>query len=89
MSKCSIDDENTHKNIGVMFCHSTLDNVVVSGNTVKGDATALICFYNETTCPTMNDGATFKLAGNTVLDGAKESVIRKTNREWKPSYVNQ
>ena len=89
MSKCSIDDENTHKNIGVMFCHSTLDNVVVSGNTVKGVATALICFYNETTCPTMNDGATFKLAGNTVLDGAKESVIWKTNREWKPSYVNQ
>ena len=70
MSKCSIDTENTHKNIGVMFCHSTLDNVVVSGNTVKGDATALICFYNKTTCPTMNDGATFKLAGNT-LNGVK------------------
>ena len=90
MSKCSIDTENTHKNIGVMFCHSTLDNVVVSGNTVKGDATALICFYDDnTTYPTMNDGATFKLAGNTVLDGAKESVIWKTNREWKPNYVNQ
>ena len=88
MSKCSIDTENTHKNIGVMFCHSTLDNVVVSGNTVKGDATALICFYNKTTCPTMNDGATFKLAGNT-LNGVKESVLWKTATEWTPDYVNQ
>ena len=86
MSKCSIDDENTHKNIGVMFCHSTLDNVVVSGNTVKGDATALICFYNTTTCPTMNDGATFKLAGNT-LNGVKESVLWNTATEWTPDYV--
>lgn len=89
MSTCSIDDENTHKNIGVMFCHSTLDNVVVSGNTVKGDATALICFYDKTTYPTMNDGATFKLAGNTVLDGAKESVLWKKATEWTPDYVNQ
>ena len=89
MNKCSIDKENTHKNIGVMFCQSTLDNVVVSDNTVKGDATALICFYNNTTYPTMNGGATFKLAGNTVPDGAKESVLWKTNTEWKPSYVNQ
>ena len=90
MSQCSIDHENTHKNNGVMFCHSTLDNVVVSGNTVKGDATALICFYDDnTTYPTMNDGATFKLAGNTVLDGAKESVLWKTATEWKPNYVNQ
>ena len=89
MSKCSIDNENTHKNIGVMFCQSTLDNVVVSGNTVKGDATALICFYNNTTYyPTMSDGATFKLAGNT-LNGAEESVIWKTNQAWKPSYVIQ
>ena len=88
MSKCSIDTENTHKNIGVMFCQSTLDNVVVSGNTVKGDATALICFYNKTTCPTMNDGATFKLAGNT-LNGVKESVLWKTVTEWTPDYVNQ
>ena len=88
MSKCSIDTENTHKNVGVMFCQSTLDNVVVSGNTVKGDATALICFYNKTTCPTMNDGATFKLAGNT-LNGVKESVLWKTVTEWTPDYVNQ
>ena len=71
-----------------MFCQSTLDNVVVSGNTVKGDATALICFYNKTTCPTMNDGATFKLAGNT-LNGVKESVLWKTATEWTPDYVNQ
>ena len=88
MSKCSIDTADTHKNIGVMFCQSTLDNVVVSGNTVKGDATALICFYNKTTCPTMNDGATFKLAGNT-LNGVKESVLWKTATEWTPDYVNQ
>ena len=86
MSQCSIDNENTHKNIGVMFCHSTLDNVVVSGNTVKGVATALICFYDQTTYPTMNDGATFKLSGNT-LNGVKDSVLWKTATEWTSNYV--
>ena len=89
MSKCSIDDDNTHKNIGVMFCQSKLDNVVVTGNTVNGDATALICFYNDgANYPTMNEGATFKLSGNT-LNGVKESVLWKTSTEWKPSYVTE
>ena len=89
MSKCSIDDDNTHKNIGVMFCQSKLDNVVVTGNTVNGDATALICFYNDgANYPTMNGDATFKLSGNT-LNGVKESVLWKTATEWKPTYVTK
>ena len=89
MSKCSIDNDTTHKNIGVMFCKSTLNNVEVTGNTVKGDATALICFYNDgENYPTMNEGATFKLSGNT-LNGAKESVLWKTDKAWTPSYVTK
>ena len=89
MSKCTGDTDDTHKNIGVMFCQGKLDNAEVTGNTVKGDATALICFYNKSTYPTMNTGATFKLSGNTCLDGAKESVVWKSNESWTPTYVNQ
>ena len=47
-----------------------------------------VSFDSSTQHPSMADGATFKLSGNT-LNGAKESVIWKTNTEWKPSYVNQ
>ena len=89
MSKCTGDTDDTHKNIGVMFCQGKLDNAEVTGNTVKGDATALICFYNKSTYPTMNTGATFKLSGNTCLDGAKESVVWKSNESWTPTYVKQ
>ncbi len=89
MSKCTGDTDDTHKNIGVMFCQGKLNNVEVTGNTVKGDATALICFYNDgANYPTMNEGAAFKLSGNTLND-AKESVLWKTNTEWKPDYVTK
>ena len=37
----------------------------------------------------MNTGATFKLSGNTCLDGAKESVVWKSNESWTPTYVKQ
>ena len=91
MSKCSIDSDNTHKNIAIMFCGTTeqvkLGNVEITGNTVTGNATGFICFYNDSTqYPTMADGATFKLSGNT-LNSAKESVLWKTATEWKPDYV--
>lgn len=93
MSKCSIDNENTHKNIGVMFCGTTeqvkLDNVEITGNTVTGSATGFVSFYDkDTQYPSMAAGATFKLSGNT-LNGVKESVLWKTDREWTPDYVNQ
>ena len=93
MSKCSIDTNDTHKNIGVMFCGTKeqvkLGNVEITGNTVTGDATGFICFYNNSTqYPTMADGSTFKLSGNT-LNGVKESVLWKTATEWKPDYVNR
>ena len=89
MDKCSIDTDATHKNVAVMFCGGKLDNVEITGNTVTGNATALICFYDKDThCPTMNDGASFKLSGN-ILNGAAESVLWKTTTKWTPNYVNK
>ena len=78
---------DVYKNVAVMFCHSTLENVEISGNAVTGEATGFICFYDDSTYyPTMADGATFTIGENT-LNGVKESVIWKTTTEWKPSYV--
>ena len=84
---------DAYKNVAVMFCGTTeqvkLGNVEITGNTVTGDATGFICFYNNISqYPSMADGATFKLSGNT-LNGVKESVIWKTADEWKPDYVNK
>lgn len=96
MEKCSIDDNNTHKNIAIMFCGTTaqvkLGNVEISGNTVTGDATSLICFYNgrnagENNYPAMNDGATFSLYDNILPEGTALSVIWKTATVWAPTYV--
>ena len=79
---------DVYKNVAIMFCQSNLDNVVITGNTVSGNATAFLCFYDDADhYPTMNDGATFKVSGNT-LNGAKESVLWKTATEWKPNYYN-
>ena len=90
MDKCSIDTDATHKNVAVMFCGGKLDNVEITGNTVAGNATALICFYDKDThCPTMNDGASFKLSGNVLNGAAAESVLWKTTTKWTPDYVNK
>lgn len=74
-----------------MFCGTTeqvkLGNVEISGNTVTGDATSLICFYSENNYPAMNDGATFSLYNNILPDGTALSVIWKTATEWAPTYV--
>ena len=93
MGKCSIDNDNTHKNVAIMFCGTKeqvkLGNVEITGNTVTGNATGFICFYNNADhYPSMNTGATFKLSGNT-LNGVAESVLWKSSTEWKPNYVNQ
>lgn len=85
--------DDVYKNVAIMFCGTMeqvkLGNVEITGNTVTGNATGFICFYNNSTqYPTMADGATFKLSGNT-LNGVKESVLWKTATEWKPTYVNQ
>ena len=93
MGKCSIDNDNTHKNVAIMFCGTTeqvkLGNVEITGNTVTGNATGFICFYDKVDhYPTMADSATFKLSGNT-LNGVKESVLWKTDTVWTPDYVNQ
>ncbi len=90
MDKCSIDTDATHKNVAVMFCGGKLDNVEITGNTVAGNATALICFYDKDThCPTMNDGASFKLSGNVLNGATAESVLWKTTTKWTPDYVNK
>ena len=85
--------DDAYKNVAIMFCGTTeqvkLGNVEISGNTVAGDATGFICFYNNSTqYPTMADGSTFKLSGNT-LNGVAESVLWKSSTEWKPNYVNR
>jgi predicted ribosomally synthesized peptide with SipW-like signal peptide len=85
--------DDAYKNVAIMFCGTTeqvkLGNVEITGNTVTGDATGFICFYNNSTqYPFMNTDATFKLSGNT-LNGVKESVLWKTATEWKPDYVNR
>ena len=85
--------DDVYKNVAVMFCGTTeqvkLGNVEITGNTVTGNATGFICFYNNADqYPTMNEGATFKLSDNT-LNGAAESVLWKSSTEWKPNYVNQ
>lgn len=96
MEKCSIDNDSTHKNIAIMFCGTTekvkLGNVEISGNTVTGDATSLICFYNgknagENHYPAMNEGATFSLYNNILPAGTALSVIWKTATVWAPTYV--
>ena len=80
---------DVYKNVAVMFCHSTLNNVEISGNTVTGSATGFVCFYDSTDhYPTMIDGATFKIHNNT-LNGTKESVLWKTATEWAPDYVTK
>ena len=85
--------DDAYKNVAIMFCGTTeqvkLGNVEITGNTVTGDATGFICFYNNSTqYPAMNTGATFKLSDNT-LNGVAESVLWKSSTEWKPNYVNQ
>ena len=96
MEKCSIDNDSTHKNIAIMFCGTTeqvkLGNVEISGNTVTGDATSLICFYNgknagENHYPAMNEGATFSLYNNILPEGTTLSVIWRTATVWAPTYV--
>ena len=89
MSPCSIDTEDTNKNKNVAIMFSTLGsgfgygNIEVSGNTVKGNATAFLSFFN-TTCPAMAEGATFTVSGNT-LNGAKLGVVWKSAEYWMPT----
>ena len=86
--------DDVYKNVAVMFCGTKeqvkLGNVEITGNTVTGNATGFICFYNNADhYPTMNTDATFKLSGNTLPDGVAKSVLWKSNTVWMPDYVNQ
>ena len=90
----SANDASKPKNDAIMFSTligetqwnpaGTLGNVVVSGNEITG-ANALLTFFNPSQI-TMADGATFKVADNT-LNGAKLSVKWKTTTEYTPDFV--
>ena len=91
----SADDASKPKNDAIMFSTligetqwnpaGTLGNVVVSGNEVTG-ANALLTFFNPSQI-TMADGATFKVADDNTLNGAKLSVEWKTTTEYTPDFV--
>ena len=91
----SADDASKPKNDAIMFSTligetqwnpaGTLSNVVVSGNVVTG-ANALLTFFNPSQI-TMADGATFKVADDNTLNGAKLSVEWKTATEYTPDFV--
>lgn len=84
----SANDASKPKNDAIMFSTitntSTLGDVVVSGNTVKG-ATALLTFFNPSQI-TMADGATFTVSNNT-LNSAQLSVEWKTTTVYQPDFV--
>ncbi len=90
----SANDASKPKNDAIMFSTligetqwnpaGTLGNVVVSGNEITG-ANALLTFFNPSQI-TMADGATFKVADNT-LNGAKLSVEWKSTTEYTPDFV--
>ena len=86
--------DDAYKNVAIMFCATKeqvkLGNVEITGNTVTGNATGFICFYNNSTqYPSMNTSATFKLSGNTLPVGVAESVLWKSNTGWQPDYVTK
>ena len=86
--------DDAYKNVAIMFCGTKeqvkLGNVEITGNTVTGNATGFICFYNNSTqYPSMNTSATFKLSGNTLPVGVAESVLWKSNTGWQPDYVTK
>ena len=86
--------DDAYKNVAIMFCGTKeqvkLGNVEITGNTVTGNATGFICFYNNSTqYPSMNTSATFKLSGNTLPVCVAESVLWKSNTGWQPDYVTK
>ena len=87
MSKATGDSDDTHKNIGIMFCKCNPDSVEVTGNTVTGDASGLMCVYSEDYQPTMKEGETINVSDNTLPSGVNESVMWKSAEKFEPDYI--
>ena len=60
------------KNTALSFGNNIKGNVVVSGNTVNADATALISLLDDSM--TMPEGKTFTVTGNILAEGVKTIV---------------
>ena len=77
--KYTNDTADAVKNTALSFGKNIKGNVVVSGNTVNADATALISLLDDSM--TMPEGKTFTVTGNILAEGVKTIVKWKTNTE--------
>ena len=88
MSKCTGDDENTHKNVAVMFStiNHALGDIVISDNTVTGDATGFISFYDKDSFA-MKEDASFTVTNNQLPAGVETSVKWKEASAYSPDKM--
>ena len=70
--KYTNDTTDAVKNTALSFGNNIKGNVVVSGNTVNADATALISLLDDSM--TMPEGKTFTVTGNILAEGVKTIV---------------
>lgn len=89
MSKGSGDDESTHKNVAIMFSKINweLGDIEIKDNTVLGDATGLICFYDKNDFR-MSAGSSFTVSNNQLPAGAETSVKWKDSAAYGPDEMN-
>ena len=83
--KYTNDTEDSVKNTALCFGNKISGNVIVSGNTVDGDPTALISLLK--TDMTMPEGKTFTVSNNTVADNAPNFVEWKKSDEIVPDFI--
>lgn len=88
MSKCTGDDENTHKNVAVMFStiNHALGDIAISDNTVTGDATGFISFYDKDSFA-MKEDASFTVTNNQLPAGVETSVKWKEASAYGPDEM--
>ena len=88
MSKGSGDDESTHKNVAIMFSQINweLGDIEIKDNTVLGDATGLICFYDKNDFH-MSAGSSFTVSNNQLPAGAETSVKWKDSAAYGPDEM--
>ena len=79
---------NDKRNDVIMFSTSNgnLGNILIENNTVSGDATAFLTFYNPPQI-TMKEGASFIVKGNKYPETIKDSVVWKTDNPISPDFV--
>ena len=88
MSKCTGDDENTHKNVAVMFStiNHALGDIAISDNTVTGDAAGFISFYDKDSFA-MKEDASFTVTNNQLPAGVETSVKWKEASAYGPDKM--